>query len=255
MSSSPGMCEAGGGGFEPPRTDSESAVLPLDEPPENAAARPPSSCRILPQLEENRKQNSPISRVIAFGKVLLATSFRAPFGCSESRYRAPRLLVAAARLLGMTSRGRLKAKCDCPSPISRPAGSATDTHPRRPRGAGKSRYIRDDRPYASSCELLHHTMGTAPPPANWVQPPPNVRSTVPYAPSCLPPPSKTQNEYKQTSRRSRFALRWVRIHYTINPLRLSRYKSPKSNKTWSQTDKSNRTWNNTQDLKTRPPPG
>lgn len=31
--------EAGGGGFEPPHTDPESAVLPLDEPPKTGCAK------------------------------------------------------------------------------------------------------------------------------------------------------------------------------------------------------------------------
>jgi len=71
-------------------------------------------------------------------------------------------------------------------------------------------------------------MGTVPPLANRAQPLPNVRSTVPCAPIRLPPPSKKTNEYTQTSRRPRFALRRVNIHYTTNLLHLSRYKSPKS---------------------------
>ena len=39
-----GFCSAGGEGFEPPQTDPESAVLPLDEPPKRAKIILPRCC-------------------------------------------------------------------------------------------------------------------------------------------------------------------------------------------------------------------
>jgi hypothetical protein len=49
--------QAGGGGFEPPHTESESAVLPLDEPPEKPARVRFDRCHstIIPVLDKSRR--------------------------------------------------------------------------------------------------------------------------------------------------------------------------------------------------------